>query len=65
MDGGTPRGGDRMLSPWSWGEGCSEQGSGGDSKLGLRMDKIAAADLDQCKEVWAGEASLGLLWDVG
>lgn len=21
--------------------------------MGLRMDKIAAADLDQCKEVWA------------
>lgn len=34
--------------------------------MGLRMDKIAAADMDQCKkEVWEGEARLSLLWDVG
>lgn len=49
------------------GEGSSEQGSGGDSRFGLRMDNIAAADMDHCKkkEVWEGEARLSLLWDVG
>lgn len=58
--------GDRMLPPWSWGEGSSEQGSGGDSILGLRMDKIAAASMDQCKkEVWEGEARLSLLLRCG
>lgn len=31
----------------------------------LGMDKITAADMDQCKkEVWEGEARLSLLWDV-
>lgn len=55
-----------MLPPWSLGEGSSEQGLGGDSRLGLRVDKIAAADRYHCKkEVWEGEARLSLLWDVG
>lgn len=53
--------GARMLPPWSWGDGSSEQGRGGH-----RMDMIAAANTDQCKqEVWGGEARLGLLWYVG
>lgn len=49
--------GDRMLPPWSWGEGSSEQGSGRDSILGLRMDKIAAASMDQCKKRGLGGRS--------
>lgn len=64
--GGSPRGEHRMLPPWSLGEGSSEQGLGGESRLGLRVDKIAAADRYHCKkEVWEGEARLSLLWDVG
>lgn len=41
--------GARMLLPWSWGEGSSEQGYGRDSTLGFRLDTIAA-DTDQCKK---------------
>lgn len=56
-----------MLPPWSWGEGSSEQGLGGDSKLDLTWNgQDNCSDMDQCKkEVWEGEARLSLLWDVG